>query len=230
MIDTHSHLFAEEFTEDLPAVIERAKAAGVSKVLMPNIDDTTIEAMLSVCTAYQGYCFPMIGFHPTSVDADSLFRIHEMKKIFSDGHPFIAIGEVGMDLYWDKTYLKEQQKALDMEPYKTTELSGVFHSFTGTLEEAEKVLEYSRFVFGINGVVTFKKSSLPEILTHLPLDRIVLETDSPYLAPVPFRGRRNESSYIKNVAMKLAEIYAVDFEYIDRITTNNALKVFKMAE
>ena len=185
MIDTHSHLFAEEFTEDLPAVIERAKAAGVSKVLMPNIDDTTIEAMLSVCTAYQGYCFPMIGFHPTSVDADSLFRIHEMKKIFSDGHPFIAIGEVGMDLYWDKTYLKEQQKALDiqvqwaleyhlplvlhcreafpelfevMEPYKTTELSGVFHSFTGTLEEAEKVLEYSRFVFGINGVVTFKKA------------------------------------------------------------------------
>lgn len=162
-----------------------------------------------------------------------------------------------MDLYWDKTYLKEQQKALDiqvqwaleyhlplvlhcrdafpelfevMEPYKKTELSGVFHSFTGTLEEAEKVLEYSRFVFGINGVVTFKKSSLPEVLTHLPLDRIVLETDSPYLAPVPFRGRRNESSYIKNVAMKLAEIYAVDFEYIDRITTNNALKVFKMAE
>ena len=153
--------------------------------------------------------------------------------------------------------MKEQQKALDiqvqwaleyhlplvlhcrdafpelfevMEPYKKTELSGVFHSFTGTLEEAEKVLEYSRFVFGINGVVTFKKSSLPEVLTHLPLDRIVLETDSPYLAPVPFRGRRNESSYIKNVAMKLAEIYAVDFEYIDRITTNNALKVFKMAE
>lgn len=257
MIDTHSHLFAEEFTEDLPAVIERAKAAGVSKVLMPNIDDTTIEAMLSVCTAYQGYCFPMIGFHPTSVDADSLFRIHEMKKIFSDGHPFIAIGEVGMDLYWDKTYLKEQQKALDiqvqwaleyhlplvlhcreafpelfevMEPYKTTELSGVFHSFTGTLEEAEKVLEYSRFVFGINGVVTFKKSSLPEILTHLPLDRIVLETDSPYLAPVPFRGRRNESSYIKNVAMKLTEIYSLDFKDVDRITANNALKVFKMAE
>ena len=111
MIDTHSHLFAEEFTEDLPAVIERAKAAGVSKVLMPNIDDTTIEAMLSVCTAYQGYCFPMIGFHPTSVDADSLFRIHDKKKLFSDGHPFIAIGEVGKDLYWDKTYLKEQQKA-----------------------------------------------------------------------------------------------------------------------
>lgn len=257
MIDTHSHLFAEEFAEDLPAVIERARAAGVSKVFMPNIDDTTIEAMLGVCTAYQGYCFPMIGFHPTSVDADSLSRIHGMKKMLSDEHPFIAIGEVGMDLYWDKTYLKEQQKALDiqiqwaleyhlplvlhcreafpelfevMEPYRTTELSGVFHSFMGTQEEAERVLEYAHFVIGINGVVTFKKSTLPGILTHIPLDRIVLETDAPYLAPTPFRGKRNESSYIKNVAVKLAEIYAVDFEYIDRTTTNNALKVFKMAE
>ena len=234
MIDTHSHLFVEEFDEDLPAVIERARDSGVSKVFMPNIDDTTVEAMLNVCTAYKGYCFPMIGFHPTSVGADSLFRIYEMKKLLSGEHPFVAVGEVGMDLYWDKTYLKEQQKALDiqiqwaleyhlplvlhcreafpelfevMEPYKKTELSG-----------------------GINGVVTFKKSSLAEVLPHIPLDRIVLETDSPYLAPVPFRGKRNESSYIKNVAMKLAEIYGLDFTDVDRITANNALKVFKMAE
>ena len=199
----------------------------------------------------------MIGFHPTSVDADSAPRIRNMKKRLSGEHPYIAIGEVGMDLYWDKTYLKEQQKALDeqiqwaleyrlplvlhcreafpelfevLAPYKNTELNGIFHSFTGTSEEAEQVLEYSRFVFGINGVVTFKKSTLPEILTRIPLDRIVLETDSPYLAPVPFRGKRNESSYIKNVAMKLAEIYGMDFEKVDRITTDNALKVFKMAE
>ena len=257
MIDTHSHLFVEEFTEDLPAVIDRARTAGVSKVFMPNIDDTTVKVMLDVCTAYQGYCFPMIGFHPTSVDSDSLSRIHKMKEMLSGEHPFIAIGEVGMDLYWDKTYLKEQQKALDiqiqwaleyrlplvlhcreafpelfevMEPYKNTELSGVFHSFTGTLEEAGQVLEYPRFFFGINGVVTFKKSKLPEILTQIPLGRIVLETDSPYLSPMPFRGKRNESSYIKNVAEKLAGIYNMDFENIDRITTNNALKVFKMAE
>ncbi len=257
MIDTHSHLFVEEFTEDLPAVVDRARAAGVSKVLMPNIDDTTVEDMLEVCAVYKGYCFPMIGFHPTSVDADSAPRIRNMKKRLSGEHPYIAIGEVGMDLYWDKTYLKEQQKALDeqiqwaleyrlplvlhcreafpelfevLAPYKNTELNGIFHSFTGTSEEAEQVLEYSRFVFGINGVVTFKKSTLPEILTRIPLDRIVLETDSPYLAPVPFRGKRNESSYIKNVAMKLAEIYGMDFEKVDRITTDNALKVFKMAE
>lgn len=257
MIDTHSHLFVEEFTEDLPTVVDRARAAGVSKVFMPNIDDTTVEAMLEVCAVYKGYCFPMIGFHPTSVDADSAPRIRNMKKRLSGEHPYIAIGEVGMDLYWDKTYLKEQQKALDeqiqwaleyrlplvlhcreafpelfevLAPYKNTELNGIFHSFTGTLEEAEQVLEYSRFVFGINGVVTFKKSTLPEILTRVPLDRIVLETDSPYLAPVPFRGKRNESSYIKNVAIKLAEIYGMDFEKVDRITTDNALKVFKMAE
>lgn len=257
MIDTHSHLFVEEFDEDLPAVIERARDSGVSKVFMPNIDDTTVEAMLNVCTAYKGYCFPMIGFHPTSVGADSLFRIYEMKKLLSGEHPFVAVGEVGMDLYWDKTYLKEQQKALDiqiqwaleyhlplvlhcreafpelfevMEPYKKTELSGIFHSFTGTLEEAGQVLEYARFFFGINGVVTFKKSSLAEVLPHIPLGRIVLETDSPYLAPAPFRGKRNESSYIKNVAMKLAEIYGLDFKDVDRITANNALKVFKMAE
>lgn len=258
MIDTHSHLFVEEFAEDLPAVIGRARAAGVSKVFMPNIDDTTVDAMMDVCAAYRGYCYPMIGFHPTSVDAEAMSRIREMKQLLSGGrHPFIAIGEVGMDLYWDKTYLKEQQKALDeqiqwaleyrlpvvlhcreafpelfevMEPYKNTGLGGIFHSFTGTPEEAAQVMEYARFAFGINGVVTFKKSTLPDILKHIPLDRIVLETDSPYLAPVPFRGKRNESAYIRNVAMKLAEIYGMDVETIDRITTDNALKVFKMAE
>ena len=255
MIDTHSHLFAEEFTEDLPAVIERAKAAGVSKVLMPNIDDTTIEAMLSVCTAYQGYCFPMIGFHPTSVDADSLFRIHEMKKIFSDGHPFIAIGEVGMDLYWDKTFLNEQlyvfekqiewaleyrlpivihsREAFDyiydiLKPYKTSSLRGIFHSFTGTREEAFRMLEFSNFFIGINGVVTFKKSGLPEVLQNIPLERIVLETDSPYLTPVPNRGKRNESANVKDTLLKVAEIYGNSPEEIGRITSENALKVFGM--
>ena len=224
---------------------------------MPNIDDTTVEAMLNVCTAYKGYCFPMIGFHPTSVGADSLFRIYEMKKLLSGEHPFVAVGEVGMDLYWDKTYLKEQQKALDiqiqwaleyhlplvlhcreafpelfevMEPYKKTELSGIFHSFTGTLEEAGQVLEYARFFFGINGVVTFKKSSLAEILPHIPLDRIVLETDSPYLAPVPYRGKRNESANLVKVAECLSVIYGVPLSEIASRTTENALKVFTNAE
>ena len=257
MIDTHSHLFVEEFDEDLPAVIERARDSGVSKVFMPNIDDTTVEAMLNVCTAYKGYCFPMIGFHPTSVGADSLFRIYEMKKLLSGEHPFVAVGEVGMDLYWDKTYLKEQQAALDeqihwaleydlpliihcreafpelfevLSPYKNTNLSGIFHSFTGNAEEAEQLSDYPAFRIGINGVVTFKKSTLPETLKNVPLGKIVLETDSPYLAPVPNRGKRNETSYIKEVALKLAEIYGMSLAEIDAITTENALKVFKMAK
>lgn len=257
MIDTHSHLFVEEFTEDLPAVVERARFSGVTKVFMPNIDDTTVEAMLKVCADYKGYCYPMIGFHPTSVCADFAPRLGAMKKLLYGDHPYIAIGEVGIDLYWDKTYLKEQQEALDeqiqwaleydlplvihcrdafpelfevMKAYKNTPLSGIFHSFTGTAAEAEQVLDYSHFFLGINGVVTFKKSSLPDILAQVPIERIVLETDSPYLAPVPFRGKRNESSYIKNVAMKLAGIYELDLEKVDRITTGNALKVFKMAE
>lgn len=257
MIDTHSHLFVEEFADDLSLVIERAQFAGVTRVCMPNIDDTTVDAMLKVCTDYKDYCYPMLGFHPTSVAADYAPRLVAMKQLLCSDHPYIAIGEVGMDLYWDKTYLKEQQKVLDeqiqwaleydlplvlhcreafpelfevMAPYRHTALSGIFHSFTGTAMEAEQALEYSHFMFGINGVVTFKKSTLPAILRQIPLDRIVLETDSPYLAPVPFRGKRNESAYIKNVALKLAEIYESDFSEIDRITTKNALKVFKMAE
>lgn len=257
MIDTHSHLFVEEFADDLPAVVGRARTAGVVRICMPNIDDTTVDDMLKVCAAYKGYCYPLLGFHPTSVAADYAPRLSAMKRLLSDHHPYIGIGEVGMDLYWDKTYLKEQQAALDeqiqwaleydlplvihcreafpelfevMEPYKNTALSGIFHSFTGTADEALQVLEYSRFMLGINGAVTFKKSTLPQILSLVPMDRIVLETDSPYLAPVPFRGKRNESSYIKNVALKLAEIYGLDFPEVDRITTDNALKVFKMAE
>lgn len=257
MIDTHSHLFVEEFAEDLPAVVERARTAGVVRICMPNIDDTTVDDMLKVCAEYKDYCYPLLGYHPTSVAADYAPKLSAMKRLLSDNHPYIGIGEVGMDLYWDKTYLKEQQAALDeqvqwaleydlplvihcreafpelfevMEPYKNTALSGIFHSFTGTADEALQVMEYSRFMLGINGVVTFKKSTLPQILSLVPIDRIVLETDSPYLAPVPFRGKRNESSYIKSVALKLAEIYGLNFPEVDRITTDNALKVFKMAE
>ena len=257
MIDTHSHLFAEEFADDLPQVIERAKAAGVRKVFMPNIDDTTIRELLEVCEAYKGFCYPMLGFHPTSVDGDYKARLMPMKKLLTEGHPYIAIGEVGMDLYWDKPYLKAQQAALDeqihwaleydlpliihcreafpelfevLSPYKNTNLSGIFHSFTGNAEEAEQLSDYPAFRIGINGVVTFKKSTLPETLKNVPLGKIVLETDSPYLAPVPNRGKRNETSYIKEVALKLAEIYGMSLAEIDAITTENALKVFKMAK
>ena len=255
MIDTHSHIFSEEFKEDLPEVVARAKEIGVEKIFMPNIDDTSLEDMLDVCRAYPGYCFPMIGFHPTSVEGpDAIYKVKEMKKRLVEGHPYIAIGEVGLDLYWDKTWLKEQQQVLDeqiqwalewklplvihcreafpelfqiLEPYKHTELTGVFHSFTGTLDEARELMDYSRFMIGINGVVTFKKSTLPEVLKEVPLSKLVLETDSPYLAPVPFRGKRNETSYVKRVAVKLAELYGMEIGEVERQTTENALKVFK---
>ena len=256
MIDTHSHIFSEEFKEDLSEVITRAKEIGVEKIFMPNIDDTSVEDMLNVCQAYPDYCFPMIGFHPTSVEGpDAIYKVREMKKHLVEGHPYIAVGEVGLDLYWDKTWLKEQQLILDeqiqwalewnlplvihcreafpelfqvLEPYKHTELTGVFHSFTGTVDEARELMDYSRFMIGINGVVTFKKSTLPEVLKEVPLTKLVLETDSPYLAPVPFRGKRNETSYVKRVAMKLAELYGMEIGEVERQTTENALKVFKI--
>lgn len=257
MIDTHSHIFEPDFTEDLPEVVARAKEVGVEKIFMPNIDDTTVEAMLAVCRRYPGYCYPMLGFHPTSVDADAMPKVKDMKQLLVEGHPYIAVGEVGLDLYWDKTYLKEQQQVLDeqiqwalewnlplvihcreafpelfevLEPYKETALKGVFHSFTGTVDEAEELVSYTRFMIGVNGVVTYKKSTLPEALKRIPMDRLVLETDSPYLPPVPFRGKRNESSYVKRVAQKLAELYDMEIGEVERKTTANALKVFKILE
>ena len=257
LIDTHSHLFLEEFSEDLPQVIERARSAGVTHIFMPNIDSTTIDSMLSVCNTYNDYCFPMIGLHPTSVNADYEKELEIVARELRSFNKYIAIGEVGMDLYWDKTFLKEQQIVLDkqinwaleydlpvvihcrdafgyiynvLEPYKNTSLKGVFHSFTGTDDEAARILEFSGFLIGINGVVTFKKSRLPEVLTKIPLEKIVLETDSPYLTPVPNRGKRNESAYVKDTLMKVSDIYRMSPEAVGRVTSENALKVFGMGK
>lgn len=255
LIDTHSHLFLEEFSEDLPQVIERARSAGITHIFMPNSDSTTIDSMLSVCNAYKDYCFPMIGLHPTSVNADYEKELEIVARELKSFNKYIAIGEIGMDLYWDKTFLKEQQIALDkqinwaleydlpvvihcrdafdyiynvLEPYKNTSLKGIFHSFTGTDDEAARILEFSGFLIGINGVVTFKKSHLPEVLTKIPLEKIVLETDSPYLTPVPNRGKRNESAYVKDTLMKISEIYRMSPETVGSVTSENALKVFGM--
>ena len=255
LIDTHSHLFLEEFSEDLPQVIERARSAGITHIFMPNIDSTTIDSMLSVCNTYNDYCFPMIGLHPTSVNADYEKELEIVARELRSFNKYIAIGEVGMDLYWDKTFLKEQQIVLDkqinwaleydlpvvihcrdafdyiynvLEPYKNTSLKGIFHSFTGTDDEAARILEFSGFLIGINGVVTFKKSRLPEVLTKIPLEKIVLETDSPYLTPVPNRGKRNESAYVKDTLMKISEIYRMSPETVGSVTSENALKVFGM--
>ena len=257
LVDSHSHLFLEEFQSDLPQVMERAQAAGVSHIFMPNIDSTTIEPMLRVCSDYKGYCYPMMGLHPTSVNADYEKELAVVSEYLVMPNDYVAIGEIGMDLYWDKTFLNEQlyvfekqiewaleyklpivihsREASDyiykvMQPYKNTALTGIFHSFTGTSEEAAKLLEFEGFMLGINGVVTFKKSTLPEALLTVPLERIVLETDSPYLTPVPNRGKRNESANVRDTFLKLVEIYQTTPEYLSQATSENALKVFGMVK
>ncbi len=219
---------------------------------MPNIDVASVEPMLRVCGEYPGYCFPMIGLHPTEVDANYRDALAALKPLL-DEHPFIAVGEVGLDLYWDKTYKAEQLAALEEQigwalernlplvihsreafpelyalflHYKESPIRGVFHSFTGTADEAHALLEFPGFMLGINGVVTFKKSTLPDALSEVPLSRIVVETDSPYLAPTPYRGKRNESSYVARVVEKLSEIYALSPDAIADTTYRNACAVF----
>lgn len=252
LFDTHTHLYTEEFDDDRELVLARAAEAGVTHLFMPNIDDTSVEAMLALCHRHER-CYPMIGLHPTSVDADWKSRLESVKLWLDSLEKFYGIGEVGLDLYWDRTFAGEQLRVFDaqiqwalernmplvvhcrdaypelfgvLEPYRKTALRGIFHSFTGTAEDAARLMEYGGFMLGINGVVTFKKSSLPETLLHVPVGRIVLETDSPYLAPVPYRGKRNESAHIVKVAEKVAEIYSLSVEAVARITAENALKVF----
>lgn len=255
LVDSHSHLFLEEFSDDLPQVMQRAHDAGITHIFMPNIDSTTIGPLLSVCNTYKGFCFPMIGLHPTSVNESYERELDIVARQLAPFNEYVAIGEIGLDLYWDKTFLKEQlivfekqiewaleyhlpivvhcREAFDyiykvLEPYKKSGLKGIFHSFTGTSEEAEKLLEFSDFMLGINGVVTFKKSQLANVLKGIPLTRIVLETDSPYLTPVPNRGKRNESAYIKDTLIKVAEAYEKMPERVAEATSENALKVFGM--
>ena len=255
IIDTHAHLFVDEFLTDLPAVIARAKSAGVSRVYMPNIDCDSFQSLMRVSAQYPDYCFPTLGLHPTSVGANYSEELRKLKLLLENSqYQFAAIGEVGLDLYWDKTYKKEQEKAFReqvewsllynlplvihsrnafvelysiLSEYKSQNISGIFHCFDGTIDEAEMLMEFENFMLGINGVLTFKKSELPEVLKMIPIERIVLETDSPYLAPVPKRGKRNESSYIKYTLSRMADIYNLKEEKVAAITSNNALSVFE---
>lgn len=254
LVDTHTHLFVEEYDEDRELALIRARQAGVTRFFMPNIDDDSVERMLALCGAHDD-CFPMIGLHPTSVDADWKARLERVEHWLRSDKVFYGIGEVGMDLYWNVAYRTEQMEVFDkqvgwalefglplvihcrsaypelldvLKHYRHEPLTGIFHSFGGTEEEASRLLEYEGFMLGINGIVTFKKSTLPEVLKKaVPLERVVLETDSPYLAPVPYRGKRNESAYIVKVAERLSDVYGKSFEEIAGITTSNALNVFK---
>lgn len=252
--DSHTHLYLDAFSEDRDAMVKRALDSGVSRMLLPNIDCSTAEAVFDMASGYPGICFPMMGLHPTSVKENYREELAGIEKLL-DRPGIVAIGESGIDLYWDKTHIKEQEIAFRtqitwakkmelplvihardsfqeifrmMDEEGTVGLKGVFHSFTGGLAELEKALSYG-FSIGINGIVTFKNSDLWKILGDIPMDQLLLETDAPFLAPVPFRGRRNESSYLLHIAERLAEIYRMDIEEIGAITSRNALELFQIS-
>lgn len=253
-IDTHTHLDGEEFKDDLPEVIARAKAAGVVKVFLPAIDLQSVDSVLSVCHQYPDFAYPMIGLHPEEVKADYQEVLAEMRKRLVNEHPFIAIGEVGLDFYWSREFEKEQLDAFEeqvkwsiefklplmihcrkgqnemikiLRKYEDELPGGVFHCFTGNEIEARELLSFKRFVLGVGGVLTFKNSHLPEVLpAAVPLDRLVIETDSPYMTPVPHRGERNESAYAALVMEKMAECYGVKTSKIARWTNKNVQRIF----
>ena len=256
LIDTHCHLYLEDFDPEQKQLIEEAKASGIERLLMPNVDLTTIDRMHALCDQHPDFALPMMGFHPTSVDEHYAESLRHTEQWLGK-RAYCAIGEIGIDLYWDKTYLKEQQEVfeeqlrwsidLDLpvaihtrEAYPEVlnciykvgadRLYGVFHSFTGTREELEEVEKLSRFMIGINGVVTFKNAHLDERIQDFPLDRILLETDAPYLSPVPYRGKRNLPVYIWKTAEKLGNIWNLPTERIVEATQKNAIRQFKLAQ
>ena len=255
MIDTHCHLDGEEFREDLDAVITRAKEAGVEAVGVPGINLDSCTTVMELCQRYQGYCYPMLGLHPEDVKADWKDALAQIKRsILNVLSSICAIGEVGLDYYWSREFEQEQLEAFEeqvkwsiemklplmihcrkaqnelvaiLKRYKDQLQGGVFHCFAGNELEARELLQFEGFVLGIGGVLTFKKSKLPETLAAaVPLDRLVLETDAPYMAPVPKRGQRNEPAFVSHVAAKLAEVYGVSEEEVSRKTNANVARIF----
>ena len=252
MIDTHTHLYSEEFDEDRNEAIQRALDKGVTEFYLPAIDSESHEKMLNLEAQYPNQIFSMMGLHPCYVKPETWERELEIVENYLNQRPFCAIGEIGIDLYWDKTTLDIQIKVFEkqidwaierdlpivihgrdsfdeifevLERKKHPKLRWIFHCFSGDLQQAKKAIDLN-FVLGIGGVVTFKNGKIDQFLSQIPLEKIVLETDSPYLAPVPFRGKRNESSYVELVAGKLVDIYQLSFAEIDRITTQNAKNIF----
>ena len=253
MIDTHSHLYLAEFAEDLQAVLERCKTVGIENVYLPAIDSSTHDAMMSLAAAQPGYCIPMIGLHPCYVDAGYEKEMKLVEAWLEKG-PFAAIGEIGLDFYHSTEFKQEQidvfvrQMNLAMQydlpivihsrssmdecikliaEHGKGRIKGIFHCFGGDERQARKIIDLG-FMLGIGGVVTYKNAGLAKVLESVPLDALVLETDSPYLTPVPFRGKRNESSYLTYVAAKIAEIKGVTIEEVALATTNNSKKIFPL--
>ena len=279
MIDTHAHLDGEEFNDDREAVMQRAREAGITKILVPAIDLNTSRHILTLCRQHQGFLYPMVGLHPEEVHNDWEEQLGAIRQLLpqvplpstgtspsagndcpSSASPqqpaIIAIGEVGLDYYWSREFEREQLMAFEeqvkwsvesrlplmihcrkaqnemvslLKHYKDELPGGVFHCFTGNEHEAEELLQFPQFVLGIGGVLTFKKSHLPEVLPQVvPLERIVLETDAPYMAPVPMRGKRNESAYVRHVLQRLAEAYGVSEDHLEQVTDQNVRRIFKI--
>ncbi|MCB0549628.1 MAG: TatD family hydrolase [Phaeodactylibacter sp.] len=254
LIDTHTHIYLEEFDEDREEMIQRALDSGVEQFFLPNIDSSSITRMLDLEEAYPGRCFAMMGLHPCSVKENFKEELAIVRE-WLDERPFCAVGEIGIDLYWDKTFLEQQKEAFLIqvdwakelgvpivihsreatdilielvEQAKDERLTGVFHCFSGTEEQARRIIGLG-FYLGIGGVVTFKNAGLDKVMEKAGLEHVVLETDSPYLAPVPRRGKRNESAYVRLVAEKLAAIKGISFREVAEVTTKNAERLFPSA-
>ena len=253
-IDTHAHMYSNQFSDDQDKAMDRAILSGIDRILLPNIDVESVGSLHDLCKRYPKNCFPMMGLHPCSVKEDFKEQLTALFD-FLKGGGYIAVGEIGIDLHWDKSTLAWQQEAFRtqidwakkmdlpiviharesfheifqiLDEVNDDSLRGVFHCFTGSLEEAAHIQSYGGFKMGIGGVLTYKNGGLKEILHEIPLTDILLETDAPYLAPVPFRGKRNESSYLLEVAIEMSGIYGVPLNEIAEITTANAIELFKL--
>lgn len=250
-IDTHAHLYDEAFSGEEDAAVDRAAEAGVTKIVFPDIDSSSREAMFAMADRHEGTIFPTLGLHPTSVGADWENEMEQLDRWKS--HKIWAIGEIGMDCYWSKEFIKEQQTVLKLQLEMADRLSlpviihsrdsteliinilkecrhlnprGVFHAFSGSIETFRELQKLGDWYIGIGGVLTYKKASIAETVKDIPLERILLETDSPYLTPVPFRGKRNESSYVPHIAQRLAELKSAEIDEVAKVTTENAHKLF----
>ncbi len=251
LVDTHTHLYSERFEEDRTEVVERALSTGIQRMYLPNIDSSSIDGMLELEKQFPNHCFPMMGLHPCSVKENYKEELAIVEKWLFQ-RPFVAVGEIGIDLYWDETFVEEQKEAFRIQinwakklnipiiiharnaldiiidivrQEKDEKLRGIFHCFSGDTKQALQVIDLG-FYLGLGGVLTFKKSGLDKVIVDIPMEHIVLETDSPYLSPTPKRGKRNESSYTLYVAQKLADIKSITLEEVAAITTQNANNLF----
>jgi TatD DNase family protein len=253
-IDTHAHMYSEQFSEDQDKAMDRAFLSGIDRILLPNVDMESVDALHDLCKRYPKNCFPMMGLHPCSVKEDFKEQLASLKALLFS-QEYIAVGEIGIDLHWDKATLAWQQEAFRtqiawakekdlpiviharesfqeifdiLDEINDNSLRGVFHCFNGDVDQAKHIQSYGGFMMGIGGVLTYKNSGLKETLAQIPIEKIILETDAPYLAPVPFRGKRNESSYLIEVAIEMSKIYDIPLVAIAEITSSNAIDLFRL--